>query len=331
VTNRNGAADPRERAQQIVAEVLGASAGHAVPEPAGGTEPVRSAAAEAAHRIVVAALAAGRGAEDEAETDAGPPPLPAALRATGSTAAPPAVAAADADAGGATIVAAPAVARRDDDAASIARALVAEVTGRLHTDVADHREPEGVRTPAPEAEALVPAGESPAPAAEPPALAAEPAAQPEDRESAEPVEEVPSTPDEPESVPVAAVPEAVLVAAVPESVPVAAVPDPVPVAAVPDPVPVAAVPEPIQGPPEARMRQLFAATTPEDDGEQRAAEPALVDGTDTPWSLAGDLAPTGAARSWRGRWVLTTILGAIALALLLPLAVAALRRVLALA
>jgi hypothetical protein len=322
VTNRNGAADPRERAQQIVAEVLGASAGHAVPEPAGGTEPVRSAAAEAAHRIVVAALAAGRGAEDEAETDAGPPPLPAALRATGSTAAPPAVAAADADAGGATIVAAPAVARRDYDAASIARALVAEVTGRLHTDVADHREPEGVRTPAPEAEALVPAGESPATAAEPPAFAAEPAAQPEDRESAEPVEEVPSTPDEP---------EAVLVAAVPESVPVAAVPESVPVAAVPDPVPVAAVPEPIQGPPEARMRQLFAATTPEDDGEQRAAAPALVDGTDTPWSLAGDLAPTGAARSWRGRWVLTTILGAIALALLLPLAVAALRRVLALA
>jgi hypothetical protein len=98
----------------------------------------------------------------------------------------------------------------------------------------------------------------------------------------------------------------------------------------PEPVVVTAEPEPVAIPAEDRMRQLFAASAAEaDEGGSRADEPDLVDG-DAPWSLDGDLTTTGTAPSRTGRWLLATILGAIALALLFPLAVAALRQVLAL-
>jgi hypothetical protein len=108
------------------------------------------------------------------------------------------------------------------------------------------------------------------------------------------------------------------------------IPEPVAVAAEPEPDAVASEPEPVAIPAEDRMRQLFASSAPEvDEDGSPADEPELVDG-DAPWSLDGDLTTTGTAPSRTGRWLLATILGAIALALLFPLAVAALRQVLAL-
>jgi hypothetical protein len=85
--------------------------------------------------------------------------------------------------------------------------------------------------------------------------------------------------------------------------------------------------------PEVQMQRLFAAPSDDPDGADEQApaddDAELIDG-DTPWKLDGDLTPAGASSRRSGRWLLATILGAIAIALLFPLAVAALRQVLAL-
>jgi hypothetical protein len=319
VTSGSDAADPRARARRIVAEVLGeadpspvppvegpdqgtpAGPGDAAPGPAaahddragevsdassdapsGAGAPAsvpavgeerRSEAGEAAHRIVLAALAA-RDAADRDASDRDAADRDASDRDTADEdASDPETA--DQDTG--------AEETSDDDTG-------AEDTSDDDTGAEDVAGP-------PPLPAALRAPESPAAAPAPGEVtAAEAVAEP-------PVSSGPAEHPEP-------------------------IPEPI---AEPAPAPARAAPAPPAVAPETRMRELFAATAePEDEATDPDAEPELVDASDASWSLDGDLTPPGTTPSRSGRWLLATILGAIALALLFPLAVAAIRQVLAL-
>jgi hypothetical protein len=400
VTSDSDEADPRARARRIVAEVLGTTDGGASsdggdssspappsgraapPQPEPATDhpapataredagaghaaevyagPVRSEAGEAAHRIVLAVLAAGRQGQggsdlatvqEDAEPESGegslgvPPEVPEPVTTT-----PPEPERTWAEAFAHRI-------REEIVAGQSTPAVPLEPAAP--SGPAEVGEPEARH---PEAEEEDAAGPPPIPAAllhaapaqEPPAeLADGPAAGVDGRgEGSAPAAPVdgshvdaevagdspPATWTEQDAAAIARELVAQVSASPRQAVEDAAgtgdgtdddgpdQPGPVPTSNPPEAPPIVA--------PEDHMRQLFAAPADGSGGADDAAdvvdEPELVDGSDPPWELDDDVTPDSGSSPRTGRWLLATILGAVAIALLFPLAVAALRQVLAL-
>lgn len=134
-----------------------------------------------------------------------------------------------------------------------------------------------------------------------------------------PADAVPSAPIPPDPVPPPVPPDPQPPAPdpepTPEPVPEPPVPDPQPV---PDPVP---PPTPEPEPPEPEPARHAAPVDPPTLGDEPA--PALADGPATDGEVLVDVDLAGPPRT--GRWLLTTVVGAVVLALLFPLAVAAVR------
>lgn len=289
MTSGSDPADPRARARNIVAEVLASAAGPAAHAEA--TPVGHDEAVEGTGADPTEAETAGiptPGAVDDAQTPVGEPQ--------------------------AVVASAPRSAAGEAAHRIVLAALAARREAEVDTaDEDTAREEEATDGVAPDDAVAEPVGVVPAPIDDERVVA---------ERVAEPTESTPEPEPEPEPEPA--------VAAEPESVPVGVAPEPEPVAVAAELEPAVPEPEPAAVAPEDRMRRLFAATAPEPDEDegQLEDEPDLVDGSDVPWSLDADLTSSGTAPSRTGRWLLATILGAIALALLFPLAVAALRQVL---